>query len=188
MKMNRSILIALVLLIVVAAVYRIIPSRPLGFMPHMAMALFGGALIKDRKWAFALPIFSIFLSDLLYESLFRAGVSDIPGFYAGQFTNYLLFSGLTLIGMAIRSVNVLSVAAASLVAPTLYFLVSNFLVWIGGGGWGHPKTWDGLLATYTDGLPFYRGNLISTLVFSAVLFGGYFWLRAPQSGFANQKS
>lgn len=188
MKMNRSILVALVLLIVVAAVYRIIPSRPLGFMPHMAMALFGGAMIKDRKWAFALPIFSIFLSDLLYETLFRAGLSDIPGFYAGQFTNYLLFAGLTLIGMAIRSVNLLSVATASLVAPTLYFLVSNFFVWLNGGGWGHPKTMDGLMATYTDGLPFYRGNLLSTILFSALLFGLYLWLRAPKTDLAGRKA
>lgn len=188
MKMNRSILVALVLLIVVAAVYRIIPSRPLGFMPHMAMALFGGAMIKDRKWAFALPIFSIFLSDLLYESLFRAGLSDIPGFYAGQFTNYLLFAALTLIGMAIRSVTILSVATASLVAPTVYFLISNFFVWVNGGGWGHPKTMEGFLATYADGLPFYRGNLVSTLLFSAMLFGAYFWLRAPKTDLAGQKS
>ncbi|MFT4023021.1 MAG: hypothetical protein QM664_04450, partial [Flavihumibacter sp.] len=67
MKNNRSFLVSLVLLIIVAALYRIIPNRPWGFAPQIAMALFGGAVIKDRKWSFALPVFSMFLSDCLYE-------------------------------------------------------------------------------------------------------------------------
>jgi hypothetical protein len=180
MKLNRSILISLVLLIIVAALYRIIPSRPLGFVPHIAMALFGGAMIKDRKWAFALPIFSMFLSDALYELLYRAGMSDIQGFYEGQLTNYILFAGLTLIGFAIRKVNIFSVALASLVAPTVYFLLSNFFVWVAGAGFQRPKTFGGLLECYADGLPFYRGNLVSTIVFCAVLFGGYYMIVAQR--------
>ncbi len=176
MKLNRSIIISLVLLIIVAALYRIIPSRPLGFAPHIAMALFGGAMLKDRKWAFALPIFSMFLSDALYEVLYRNGLSDISGFYKGQITNYILFMGLTLIGFMIRKVNVINVAAASLAAPTVYFLVSNFLVWISGGGFNRPKTFGGLMQCYTDALPFYTGSLAATVVFSLVLFGGYYFV------------
>lgn len=180
MKLNRSIILALVLLIVVAALYRIIPSRPLGFAPHIAMALFGGAMLKDRKWAFALPIFSMFLSDLLFEALYRNGMTLTPGFYEGQLTNYILFAGLTLIGFAIRKVNLWSVAAGSLAAPTAYFLVSNFLVWASGGGLGRPKTMEGLFQCYTDALPFYTGSLAATVVFSALLFGGYYLLAAKK--------
>ena len=55
--MKKSIIWALILLIVVAAVYRVIPGRPWGFAPQWAMALFAGAMIKDKKWAFALPLF-----------------------------------------------------------------------------------------------------------------------------------
>ena len=174
MKFNRTILVSLVLLIVVAALYRIIPSRPLGFVPHIAMALFGGAMIKDRKWAFALPIFSMFLSDLIFHALYVGGLSITPGFYEGQLTNYLLFAGLTLVGFAIKHVNVLSVFTASIIAPTLYFLASNFFVWLAGAGFARPKTFDGLMQCYTDAIPFFKGNLLSTIVFSAVLFGGYF--------------
>ncbi len=91
MKINKSIVITLILLIVVAALYRVIPDRRMGFAPHIAMALFGGSVVKDKRWAFALPIFSMFLSDLLYQGLFNAGISSTPGFYDGQFTNYVLF-------------------------------------------------------------------------------------------------
>jgi hypothetical protein len=59
MKLNKTAIWYLIILIIAAAVYRVIPNRPFGFAPHIAMALFGGAVIKDRKWAFALPLFSI---------------------------------------------------------------------------------------------------------------------------------
>lgn len=185
MKNNRSLLISLVLLILVAALYRIIPNRPWGFAPQIAMALFGGAVIKDRKWAFALPIFSMFLSDCLYELLYRGGISTIQGFYEGQFTNYLLFAGITLIGFMIKKVNLLQVGIASLAAPLVYFVASNGVVWLEGGGLQRPKTFAGLLQTYADGLPFLQGSILSTIVFSAVLFGGYYLLRNNRSSLAH---
>lgn len=176
MKINRTILISLVLLIIMAAIYRLIPTNMWGFIPHIAMALFGGAVIKDRKWAFALPIFSIFLSDLIFQALYVNGMSTTPGFYEGQITNYLLFAGLTMIGFAIKRVSLVPVALASVIAPTVYFLASNFFVWIAGAGFARPKTFGGLIQCYTDALPFYKGNLVSTLVFSAILFGSYYYL------------
>ncbi|HEY8399299.1 MAG TPA: DUF6580 family putative transport protein [Flavihumibacter sp.] len=180
MNNKKSLLLAFVLLLVVAALYRIIPSRPFGFAPQIAMAVFAGAIIRDKKWAFALPLFSMFLSDLLYHSLYMAGIGITPGFYNGQFTNYVLFGLLTVVGFFIRKVNLIQVGVASLVAPTLYFLLSNFAVWMFGGGWGHPKTFDGLMMTYADGIPFYQGNLMATVVFGVVLFGGYYLLKGKQ--------
>lgn len=173
MKLNKSLLLSFVLLIVVAAIYRVIPSRPWGFAPQIAMALFGGALIKDRKWAFALPIFSMFLSDLLFHALYKANILTTAGFYEGQLVNYVLFALMTIIGFGIRKVNVWQVGAASVVAPIVFFLLSNFSVWVAGAGWGHPKNFAGLMATYKDGLPFLQGSLYGTIVFSIVLFGGY---------------
>jgi hypothetical protein len=174
--MNKKIIWSLVLLIVVAAVYRLIPNRPLGFAPQIAMALFGGAIIKDKKWAFALPIFSMFLSDLVYQVLYLNGASVMPGFYEGQLTNYILFAGITLLGFLMKRVTLVSVTAYALIAPTLYFLVSNFATWLGGGGYQRPKTFEGLMQSYIDGLPFYRGSLAATVVFSFLLFGSYILL------------
>jgi hypothetical protein len=176
MKPNKSIIWILVALIIIAALYRIIPNRPLGFAPQIAMAIFAGAVIKDKKWAFAIPLFSMFLSDLLYQALYSAGLSGIPGFYEGQWTNYLLFAGITLLGFLMKRITTLNIVLYSLAGPTVYFLASNFMVWLGGGGLLHPKTFAGLMMTYTDGLPFYKGSLIATLFFSAVLFGAYYLL------------
>jgi len=177
MKSLPRILILLVVLIVVAALYRIVPGRPYGFAPQIAMALFAGIVIKDRKWAFALPVLSMFLSDVIYEVLYRSGLSQMQGFYEGQLTNYILFALLTFVGFAVKKINFLHIALASLVAPTVYFLLSNTLVWLNGSGLQRPKSWEGWMMTLADGLPFYRNSLYGTLFFAALLFGIYFALK-----------
>jgi hypothetical protein len=174
MKQSKSLLFTFLLLIVIASVYRVWEGRPWGFVPQLAMALFGGAVIRDKKLSFILPLLSMLLSDVLYEVLYRNGLSDIQGFYSGQFTNYVLFAGITFIGFWLRNLNIGRIAVASVVAPTVYFLLSNFEVWIGGGGLQRPKTFNGLLQCFADGLPFYRGYLLGTIFFSIVLFGLYF--------------
>jgi len=173
MKSNKSLIWALVLLIIVSALYRIIPGRPMGFAPHLAMALFSGAVVGDKKWAFALPVFSLLLSDVIYQLLYLQGVTAIPGFYDGQLVNYLLFSAMTVIGFYMKKINVKNILVFSLVVPTVYFALSNFYVWITVAGLNRPKTFEGLMMTYTDALPFYRNSIIATLVFSAVLFGSW---------------
>ncbi len=181
MKSSKSLILTMVALIVIAALYRIVPGRPWGFAPQIAMALFSGAAIKDKKWAFAIPIFSMFLSDLLYQGLYSAGLSDIQGFYQGQWLNYCLLAVIVFIGFAIKKINVLNVLVASLAAPTVFFLLSNFITWSGMMGSGlrglnRPFTFQGLLMAYGDGLIFYKGSILATLFFSTVLFGGYYLL------------
>ncbi|MEQ1799221.1 MAG: DUF6580 family putative transport protein [Lacibacter sp.] len=181
MKFNKNIVFTLLALIVVAALYRILPNRPLGFAPQIAMALFAGSVIKDRKFAFALPLISMFISDALYQSLYSLGLSSIKGFYGGQLTNYILFAGLTVIGFFINQSKAWQIGLGALAGPTVYFFISNFLVWIGGGldinNLPYPKTGAGLTLAYTEAIPFYAGSLYATVVFCAVFFGGYALLK-----------
>jgi hypothetical protein len=185
MKITKSVIIALILLVVVAALYRIFPNRPYGFAPQYAMAIFGGAVfIKDKKWAFLLPILSMFISDVLYQALYINGLSSMQGFYEGQLQNYILFGALTVIGFFIKKINVVSVLLASLASPTFYFILSNFIVWAGVGGTrglNRPRTWDGLMMAYNDALPFYPNSLYATLFFSTLLFGGYYLIKNLQT-------
>jgi hypothetical protein len=184
MKLNKSLLLAFGLLVLFASLYRAWPDRPYGFAPQMAMALFGGAIIKDKRWAFILPLLSMLISDILYQALYMNGLTSIKGFYTGQWLNYLLIAGITLFGFLLKKINFLKVAAFSLTGSILFFLASNFVVWLGGGGFGRPKTFDGLMMCYYDGLAFLRdyglvngfyGNLfIGDLFFCTLLFGSYY--------------
>lgn len=179
MKITKQLLFSFLILIVIASLYRIMPGRPYGFAPMIAMAIFGGAIIKDKKFAFLLPLLAMFVSDGLYQLLYINGVGNIPGFYEGQLLNYLLFAGLTVFGFFIKNFNVKRIALASISAPTVYFLISNFLVWMSTSplaGLQRPKTFDGLLMCYADGLPFYPWSVASTCIFSAVFFGSYYFM------------
>ncbi len=173
MKLSRITLLSFLMLVVVAAAYRAIPGRPWGFAPQFAMAIFGGAVIKDRKLAFLLPLLSLLISDLLYEVLYTYGVFHIKGFYTGMWENYLLFGSLTAVGFFIKSDRIASIARGAVAAPTLFYFVSNFLTWAGNGGYQRPKTFSGLVQCYIYGIPFYTNSLIATFVFGVLLFGGY---------------
>ena len=184
MKLNRALTLSLILLVIIAAVYRIFPNRQPGFAPQWAIAIFAGAIIKDRKLAFAIPVLSMFFSDMFYEVLYSSGLSNIPGFYEGQWQNYILFGLMTFVGIAMKKINIVSILIASVTAPTLYFILSNFILWAGWSGTrglGRPKTWSGLLQCYNDGIPFYRTSILATVIFSAILFGSYFLLKRSKS-------
>lgn len=181
--MSRSTIWAFILLILTASLYRVWDSRPYGFAPQVAMALFGGAVIRDKKLAFILPLFSLLLSDAIYEILFRAGVSDISGLYYDQWLIYTLFAGITLLGMLMKKINVARVIGFTIIGSVLFFLISNLAVWIGGYGLGRPHTFHGLLLCYGDALAFYRDysgfagiQLVGDLFFSGLLFGGHYLL------------
>ncbi|MEP7110990.1 MAG: DUF6580 family putative transport protein [Ferruginibacter sp.] len=178
MKIDKSIIGSFVLLVVIASLYRIMPGRPLGFAPQIAMALFSGSIIKDKKFSFLLPILSMLVSDIIYEALFQFRISPIAGFYNGQLMNYILFVAITIIGFGVKKENLVHIAAGSIAGATFYFVASNLVVWIGGGlalnNLPYAKTWDGLMTCFAAGILFYKGSLYATLFFSAILFGGYF--------------
>lgn len=179
MKMTKQLIISFILLTVVCSLYRIMP-RPFGFAPQWAMAIFAGAIIKDKKFAFLLPLLSMFISDALYEVLYRSGVGNIKGFYDGQLTNYILFCAMTVFGFFIKKINVARIALASIGATTAFFILSNFFVWLSNSpdaGLSRPKTFNGLLLCYNDGLPFYVWSIAATLFFSAIFFGVYYLMK-----------
>lgn len=178
MKLNKSLIWAFILLLVIVTLYRVIPNRPLGFAPQYAMAVFCGAIfVNHKRWAFLVPVLSMFASDLLYQVLYNVGFSTIPGFYEGQWQNYLLFALLAVVGFFMRKINLLNIVVSSVVAPTIYFLLSNFVVWAGWQGtrgYNRPRNFSGLVQCYVDGLPFYYNSVIATMIFSGVFFGAYY--------------
>jgi hypothetical protein len=178
MKNNKTIILVFILLVIAAALYRVWDYRPLGFAPQIAMALFAGSVIKDRRFSFLVPLFSMLVSDILYQVLYMQGLTEIKGFYEGQWVNYVLFTAITVIGFLIRKNNVSSIILGSLAGVVFFFLTSNFLDWIGGGldinNQPYPKTFNGLINCFVAGLPFLRGSVFATLLFNGIFFGCYY--------------
>ncbi|HSD63865.1 MAG TPA: DUF6580 family putative transport protein [Ignavibacteriaceae bacterium] len=143
-------------LIAAAAFTRLMPHLP-NFTAIGAMALFGGAYFTNKKLAFVVPLTAMFLTDL------------ILGYHSTIIAVYISFALIVAIGMMIKKKNVRSIAAASLAAAVLFFLITNFAFWT--TGVLYPVTGTGLLACYTAGLPFFGYNLVGNLFYTGVMFG-----------------
>jgi hypothetical protein len=63
----------------------------------------------------------------------------------------------------------------SLVGSVLFFLITNFGVWLGSSM--YPQTGAGLIATYVAGIPFFQNTVLGTLFYSSVMFGSFAYLR-----------
>lgn len=146
-------------LILIAAISRLIPHPP-NFTPIMSMALFGGALISNKKIAMLFPLLALFISDM------------IIGFHDGMIAVYFSFIAIALIGSKFLSKpNWKNVLGASLISAILFYLVTNFSSWL---LWDfYPKTFSGLLLSYEAAIPFFRNSLLSTIMFSGVLFAAF---------------
>ncbi|MGD1044936.1 MAG: DUF6580 family putative transport protein [Bacteroidota bacterium] len=153
----RNILISSAL-ILAAALSRILP-HPDNFTPIAAMALAGGVYFNKRI-ALVVPLAALVISDLFI------------GFHNTILFVYGSFLLIGLIGLWLKShKKPLPIFGATLFSSILFFVVTNFGVWLTGGGWFYPKTWQGLIECYTLAIPFFRNTVAGDLVYTVVLFG-----------------
>src|SRR4030095_14691449 len=122
MKNKGTTILVFALLIIACSLYRVWDNRPWGFAPHCAMALFAGSVIKDKRFSFLVPLLSMLISDILYQFLYSSGLTEIKGFYHGQWVNYILFTAITGIGFFINKNKIGSIILGSL-AGTFFFYI-----------------------------------------------------------------
>jgi hypothetical protein len=181
---QKKTFLNLLLMVLSLAVYRVLPLSVQGFTPMIAVSIFAGAVIPDKKWAIALPLLCILLSDILFQFLYNKGMTTTAGFYNGQWINYVLFALLIVFGFAVKKINVKSVLLFSVSGSLMYFIASNFAVWATHTGFSRPMTFDGLMLCYADALAFYRdygiikgftGNFIlGDVIWSSLIFTAWF--------------
>jgi hypothetical protein len=176
MKINGRLIIFTLILIALQTTCKLLFAPRLewsGFSPFIAIALFSGFIMKERNMSFVLPLLALFISDVIIHILYINNQFDFPGLYAGQWKNYLLLLAVTLIGLALKGRSYVTIGVAALAAPTLYFFVSNFLVWRATSEAVYAKGFGGLMTCYEAALPFYRNSLIATLLFLPVILIAY---------------
>ncbi len=177
--MNRKIdlrfgLIAL--FIFLAALSRLLPHPP-NFTPVGGMALFGAAYFTKKYWAFLVPFVALFISDLIINNLIYPIV--YPEYYQGftlmtqgWYWYYGAFALIAFFGtFMLKKVKPTNLLISSLVASTLFFLITNFGTWA--TGMIYPMNGAGLLASFTAGLPFFLNTLAGDLFYVTVLFGAF---------------
>lgn len=173
-KKNHSSLIIAILLILAAALSRVL-MYPDNFSPIIGMAIFSGAVIKDRRFALALPLCAMFLSDVLFD-IFNIA----EGFWGwGQLVGYVILALITIIAFSMKKINVLSVAGYSIGSSLLFFFLSNsaFFVFDNPVYLRYTQDFNGYINCLTGGLPFLRTGIVADLVYSSVLFGTYYLMQ-----------
>ena len=179
MKNNRIPLRFAVITAIVAtlALSRLLP-HPFNFSPLAALALFGGARYANRWAAYLIPLVALWVSDLFLNYAF---FGNFVPFYQGAFFTYAAFVLIVLLGsLTLKKLSVKNLLFTSLSASVLFFVVSNFGVWI--SGTLYPLSAQGLFACYTAAIPFFRNTLTGDLVYSFAVFYGFAFAqsRLPQ--------
>jgi len=145
------------ILLALGVLSRLIVHSP-NFTPVIAVALFGGVYL-NRKYAILLPLALMMISDMFL------------GFYDGILYTWFSVILIAAIGLWIKkNKSSTSIFSGSLASALLFFIISNFGVWAT-GYYGY--TAQGFWNCYIAAIPFFRNTLVSTLVYSAVLFGIY---------------
>jgi len=167
-------LLLIISMILAGAFMRLIPHWP-NFTPIAALALFGGTYIRRKELAYIIPLAALLLSDLFL------------GFHKYMIAVYLSFAVIVTFGFMLRKhLRVIPVLAASLSGSILFFLLTNFAVWVGSPF--YPQTFAGLLESYTAGLPFLNNGILGDLFFNTVFFGGFYLLERRFSLFSESRA
>jgi len=173
MEHNKQHTVKLVIgLILFAAFSRVIP-HPHNFTPVGGIAIFGSFFLGKKIWSFAVPLLSMWFSDLFINNIIYP--YQYPEFYTGfkffgSFWVYGTFLLMPLIGwLVLRTFSLPRLVLTGFLTATLFFLVTNFACWINNPMYS--QNFSGLMASYAAGIPFFQNTLIGDLFYLSVLFG-----------------
>ena len=139
-------------LILILAFSRLIPHPP-NFTPIIATALMSGFLLKNKHLSLIVVLISMVISDL------------IIGFYSSYFFVYFSLILIILIfSKFIKKVNFKNLFLLSISSSLLFFVVTNFGVWMMGDL--YDKNLNGLALCYILAIPYFTNTLLSTIFFS----------------------
>lgn len=174
-RLSKSTLVFALSALVIVSLTRFIPHWP-NFTALGAVAIFSGAVLsKNKLLSFSLPIVLLFLTDLvvnnyIYGSFYEGFVWLTPGalFIYGGFISMIFFADIIASNKSVGRI-----AGATGAGTISFFLITNFGAWLANPL--YPKSIQGLMSSYAAGLPFLASSAAANVVYSALLFGAYFY-------------
>jgi len=173
---NNSIPFILIIgFIALAVLSRLIP-HPGNFTPLAAIALFGAAYFKNKKWALIVPVLAWWLSDLLLNiTIYSSYETSLLASY--QLWSFLSIALIVVAGyFMLRKISIKNVVGSGFVAAVIFFLISNFGVWL--SGTMYPMNVGGLFSCYVAGIPFFHWSLLGNIFYLGMMVGVYEWVSA----------
>jgi hypothetical protein len=167
-RSGESRMIMAYVLVAVVVVWRIallhLNHPPFHFTPELAALLFLGYR-APRKLLWLPALAALAGADVYLNSRYGYKITGDLYFVLG----WAWYAAMIWLGSALKSKHdVLRIAGAAVGGSISFFLVSNFSVWL---VWHmYPMTFAGLLQCYAAGVPFYRGQFVGDLIFTAIAF------------------
>lgn len=127
-----------------------------------ATAIFAGAFLRRSKWAYAIPLLAVFLTDLYLGLYDPAQMLVVYGSYVVMILIGSLYA---------KKPSLLAFTGVAVGGSLAFFLVTNFALWPFYAQ--YPHTLGGVIESYAMAIPFYRASFASDMIFSAILFAGY---------------
>jgi hypothetical protein len=148
------------IIIILAIITRFIPHMP-NFAPITALAIFSAANLGWKK-SVGLTLAARLISDIFL------------GFFSWPLMVAVYASHLigVLLGLWIKKserYRWAKIIGSSFAASFLFFIVTNFAFLY--SGYSHDIS--GIMSSYINGLPFFRGTLLGDLGYTSALFGAY---------------
>ena len=138
------------------------------FVPLAAIALCSAAYFP-KKYKFAVPLVTLFISDAVLNFRYGAPLLD-PQILC----RYLALALVGWIGLLLQyRASVRTLLSASIVGSTIFYVITNAFSWLSDPGYA--KNLAGLIQALTVGLPqysatpswmFFRNSVLSDLVFT----------------------
>jgi len=158
------------LVLLLAIVSRILPLQThyWNFTAVGGSLLFFGA--RRPRWQTAIAVLALAITDFCLTHF----AYNYPFRVRGYLITWAWYAGVCLLGHGLlsRKASFLRVGAAVFTSATSFFVISNFVVWMGMTAPGlYPHTFAGLVDCYTTALPFYGNDLVSTALVAGALFG-----------------
>lgn len=155
------------LLIVAAVLSRIFPDPAWFNFTAVGGALlyFGARRPLRQLW---IPVAALAATDYYLTAFYYS----YPFHLSGYLLTWAWYAGVVVLGYILlsRQTSVSRVAAGVAIAPTSFFLITNFAAWAMMPQL-YPRSLAGLGFSYAAGLPFYRNDLVSTAIVAALAFG-----------------
>ncbi len=170
MKQSTSLFLITVLLVFAAAL-SVVFIYPASFSPLIAISLFSGSVVKDKKLAIAVPLVALFLTDLIFQ------LSHIAvGFYGwAQIIDFATYAAITLISSYLVKRNLINIVLFSVIACVTFYFISNTAYFIFTNPIYHtyPQTFGGYIENMIAAMPFMKATLLPTACYTALFFTVY---------------
>ena len=144
------------------------------FTPIGAMALFGGAYFNKSWKAYLFPLLTLWISDMVLSRIVYYHQWQL--FYSGAYWIYSAFVIMVITGKyVLKNVSVKNVLLSALAITFIHWIITDLGVWSAGSVF--PKTISGLWSCLAAAIPFERNFLGGTLLYAAIMFGSFEWMK-----------